>query len=186
MTELTESERNRFVNEIRRFRLAASDMKQVAGAAETLGAIKLNEAAARVMHTGLVVAYVRPFRSQGIGSLDEVEWAPTAPRDRAFHNMLVFLRNKVYAHTDRTPYRDIEDTSALLSLEGGPTYAESYVLLNKDGIARLGGIAVAQGGRFSDAADECEVSLGRVPSLYEALGRIPAEEWERLQRSFES
>jgi hypothetical protein len=91
-----------------------------------------------------------------------------------------------HAHTDRTPYRDIEDTSALLSLEGGPTYAESYVLLNDRGIARLGRIAVAQGGRVSEAADEREVSLGRVPSLLEALGRVPDEEWDRLQQSFES
>jgi hypothetical protein len=70
-------------------------MKQVAGAAETLGQVKLNEAAARVMHTGLVVAYVRPFRSSGIGSLDEDDWAPIPPGDRAFHDMLVLLRNKV-------------------------------------------------------------------------------------------
>jgi hypothetical protein len=90
----------------------------------------------------------------------------------------------VYPHTDRTRYRDIEDTSALLSLRGNPTYAESYVLLGEAGITRLGEMAVEQGRRFSSKARKRELLLGSPPNLYEALAAIPDEEWSRHRESF--
>ena len=163
-------------------------MHQVAVAAATLDELGLSEGAVRVLHTGIVIIYVRPFRSEGIGSLDEDEWAPQGREERTLHDALVSLRNKVYAHTDRTPYRDIiEDTSALLMLRGGPTYAESYVLLNESGVTRLGEIAVEQGRRFSLEARRRERLLARPPDQYdEVLVGIPEEEWSRRRAALDS
>jgi hypothetical protein len=162
MTDVvSESEQNRIRNEIRRLRLAASDMEQVASAAETLAEVRLNEGAERTMHTGIVVTYVRPFKNTGIGSLDAAEWGPKDPSDRKIHDAVVALRDKVYAHTDRTQLRDVEDTSALLGFKGGPTYAEASVSLSSAGLTRIGSIAAAQAKRFDEAADELEFKLGR-------------------------
>jgi len=186
VAEFPDSEHDRLVNEIRRFRSAASDMHHVALAAATLDELGLNEGAVRVLHTGIVITYVRPFRSEGIGSLDEEEWAPQGRDARTLHDALVSLRNKVYAHPDRTPYRDIEDASALLMLRGGPTYAESYVLLNESGVTRLGEIAVEQGRRFSSEARRREVLLGRPPDLSAAPAPIPEEEWSLRRAALDS
>jgi hypothetical protein len=54
VTELPESERNRLVNEIRRFRLAASDMNQVAGAAQTPKAL-IEEAGGTFVDASVIV-----------------------------------------------------------------------------------------------------------------------------------
>jgi hypothetical protein len=160
--ELHQSEHNRLRNEIRRLRLAASDMEQIADAAQTLLKIHLSAGAERVMQTGLVVTYVRAFKSpSGIGILKESEWAPSEPRDRALHDRLVNLRDKLFAHTDKTGLRDVVDTSALLGLEGGPTYAETWVPFSTEGIAQIGQVAEAQRDRFTAAADEREFLLGR-------------------------
>ena len=157
---MNQCERNALLKEIKRLRLAASDMDQVAAATATLAEVRLNGGAERIMYTGIVVAYVRPYRNAGIGELNEAEWAPHYS-DRALHDRLVFLRDKVYAHTDDTVYRGVEDTSSLLDIDGGPTYAESYVSMSPEGIQRIGQIAEAQAKRFSHAADELEHQLGR-------------------------
>ena len=160
---MNESQRNAIRKEIKRLRLAASDMNQVAAAAAqlTLSGVRLMEGAERIVHTGIVVAYVRPFRNAGIGNLSEDDWAPPTPEDRALHDRIVTLRDKVYAHTDNTEYRDIEDTSELLGLEGGPTYAESWVSLSPEGVNRIGRLAETQARRFAEGADELEYQLGR-------------------------
>jgi len=64
----------------------------------------------RTLETGLFVTYARPFigarrggqmkRARGLS--DEL---------RAFHDDMVFRRNRVYAHTDRTPLRRILELS---------------------------------------------------------------------------
>lgn len=161
MSELPESERNRLRNEVRRLRLAASDMEQVAIAAQTLAEVRLNEAAERVMHTGIVVTYLRPFYNAGIGTLDIDEWAPTDPDAARLHNALLKLRSKVYGHTDESPWRDVEDTSELLGLAGGPTFAESSVSLSAEGIAQIGATAERLARSFGAMADEREFELGR-------------------------
>jgi hypothetical protein len=119
MTDLPERERNRLKNEIRRLRLAAADMEQVATAARTLMEVRLNDDAVSVMHTGIVVTYLRPFYKAGIGSLDPEEWAPEDEDAGRIHDALMRLRNTVYAHTDESPWRDVEDTSELFGLPGG-------------------------------------------------------------------
>jgi hypothetical protein len=159
--ESNENDRQRLPSQIKRLRLAASDMEQVVEAAATLRGRRLSEGAERIMHTGIVIAYVRPFKNAGIGSLDEEVWGPADPGDRALHDRLVELRDKVYAHTDNTEYRDVQDTSALLGIEGGPTYAESWVSLSEGGVARISLLADAQARRFKEAAAECEFALGR-------------------------
>lgn len=160
MSELPESERNRLRNEIRRLALPRLTWNR-SRSPRKLAEVRLNEAAERVMHTGIVVTYLRPFYNAGIGTLDIDEWAPTDPDAARLHNALLKLRSKVYGHTDESPWRDVEDTSELLGLAGGPTFAESSVSLSAEGIAQIGATAERLARSFGAMADEREFELGR-------------------------
>ena len=74
-----ENERNRLLNELRRFLLAASDMRQAAAAAEHLSTERLNGDLCRALETAIVICYSRPFaRGNKAGTLG-AEWVPPAP-----------------------------------------------------------------------------------------------------------
>ncbi len=86
----------------------------------------------RALETAIAVSYARPFApGNRAGSLRN-GWEPANPRQAAFHDALIELRNQVYAHTDRTEARSVVDLKQLLGLEdeGGRRYAEEWQALN--------------------------------------------------------
>jgi hypothetical protein len=152
------SDRNRIVRELRRLKLAASDMRLVAGAAETLAEDE-HVACERMLETGLVVTYARSFTPDSKRRRLGDEWAPVDPADQRLHDRLLELRNELYAHTDETDARGIEDVAAMLGT-GAHRYAESYVPLDRDRLPAIADLARKQEARF-DAAQNLELELGR-------------------------
>ena len=94
--ELADPERS-----LKRLILAAQDMIESLAAATFL--IERNDLpgdARRALETAIPVAYARPWGgSNTIGAL-EPHWLPERPDLRSVHNKMLFVRDKVYAHTD--------------------------------------------------------------------------------------
>jgi hypothetical protein len=126
-------------DKLTRFHLAASDMRIVHGAALALidarerdGPARLYE---RVIETGMVVTYVRPFlesNEAGIGK----KWWPQDAEDRSLHDELVELRHEYHAHAAHTPRRRLENISELMDI-GRPTFTESWTSLDPDRLRAL-------------------------------------------------
>jgi hypothetical protein len=155
---LHESERNRLVRELRRLRLAQSDMAQAATAAEALKEEREESIFGRVLETACAVIYARPFTSNNVGRLGE-EWAPTDPQERALHDELCQKRDQVYAHSDETPMRDVVDIGASIGKDH-PVYAEQWHPVNREVLPDFIRMAWGQEKRFYDAAVEVEGQLG--------------------------
>lgn len=162
-----ESERNRLRNEILRFQLAASDMRQAAAAAEHLAGEHLNGDLCRALETAIVICYARPFAGGNkAGALGE-EWAPTPPELVPFHDLLLAARDSVYAHNDRTAARTIRDVSELVDLtdecppDGATIFAEEWIPIRRDALPTIVLMAQAQGARFFLEAEKYRKQLGR-------------------------
>ena len=126
------SERNRIMNELRRLVLAQSDLAQAAAAATALMNEHLNGDLCRALETAIVVCYVRPFtRANNIKPLGE-QWYPELPSARALHDLLMAMRDQVYAHNDRTEFRDIIDSGASVGMPG--IYSEQWVPINREAL----------------------------------------------------
>lgn len=150
---MQESERNRLLNEIRRLRLAESDMNQVAAAALALQGERLNGDLCRALETAIAVCYARPYGGRKkVGVLGD-EWLPEDPGDRAVHDQLLIRRDQVYAHTDRTDARDIIDVF------GEGTFAEQWRPLAREALPRIIRLAARQQTRFRDAVEERQEAL---------------------------
>jgi hypothetical protein len=147
-------------DELRRIRLAAIDMRNAEHAAR--GLLDQTDAARvyeRVLETGLVVTYARPYLKSNKASRLKDKWQPPA-RDRDFHRYVMDLRHRYHAHTDRSEYRSLTDAAAHLGLEGHSTYVETWQFLNEAGLERLATLAAAQAERFEAKALELGVQLG--------------------------
>jgi hypothetical protein len=102
-----ESERNRLRNELARLRYAEADMSQAAAAARALEAeTEGNGPLRRALETAIFVCYARPFKPNGVGQLGP-EWRPRSAGNAIIHDALVAARDKVYAHTDKTEFRQL-------------------------------------------------------------------------------
>ena len=90
---------------LRLLRLAAIDMDFVASAA---GALASEEHAtlrtfARVLETGIIVTYARPYLDSNQPALGK-KWRPKDPDDLALHlHVIDEYRSAYHAHSDRTP-----------------------------------------------------------------------------------
>src|SRR5712691_9293603 len=98
------AERKKLERERDRFVLAESDMRQVEGAASHLDArgSQMNDGAHRVMWTGLVVTYARPFSPRN--RLGVISGRLARPSDdlRPLHRNLLDRRDDLFAHNDVT------------------------------------------------------------------------------------
>lgn len=149
-------------DKLRRLRLGAIDMRLAEGTALALldrdGPARLFE---RVLETGLVVTYARPYldsnRSGGVGG----RWRPPSGTDREFHRWVIDeLRDTYHAHADRSPRRTLTDTAEMLGVEGPPTYAEAWWRLTDSELETLAELARKQAERFEAAALKAGRELG--------------------------
>jgi len=155
---LDEGERNRLLRELKRLRLAQSDMAQAATADEALKREREESALGRALEAACVVIYTRPFTSNKLGRLGD-EWAPTDPEERALHDELCKKRDQVYAHSDETLMHDVVDIGASIGKDH-PVYAERWHPVNRDSLPAFIKMAWGQEKRFYDAAVEVERQLG--------------------------
>jgi hypothetical protein len=92
-----------------RFEFAVRDMEEVAAAATWLMKRAVPANNERVLLTGLIVSYGRPFTDQGVGAIDGRKFAPRDPDLRQLHERLLYERDRRFAHTDETPGRFIAE-----------------------------------------------------------------------------
>jgi hypothetical protein len=154
-----ESERNRIVNEIRRYRLAQADMRQVIAAVQALANEHHNGYLCRALETAIIVCYARAFTSGNeVGSLGD-EWVPDDKELRRFHDEVLRLRDQVYAHTDRRAgARDIEDVGSMLGLDQ-VLYTEGWRPIKREALQGISDLAQHQEQRLAQAADDRQAQL---------------------------
>jgi len=144
---LHESDRNRLTNEARRLVLAEADMRQVMAAVDALLGETLNGDLCRALETAVIVCYARAFTtSNTVGPLTE-DWTPADPVERRFHDEIMRLRDKVYAHTDKIGARDIADAGEMLGL-GQVAFVEGWHPLDRKVLPAIRALADAQDGRL--------------------------------------
>jgi hypothetical protein len=153
---MDDEERAKLKDQLDRLLLASYDMRHASAGAKYLAAMKINSDALRAFETGVVVSYARPFTRHGVGQLNRDEWAPEDQAHRAVHCELIWLRNKVFAHTDKTDLREVVDVAPIGEIEEG-LYVEQHVPL--DNLPLIAAVADAQGQRFRMAADEVKARL---------------------------
>lgn len=146
---------------LRVLRLGAIDMQFAAAAARGL-ADKHGPARvwARVLETGLVVTYARPYLESNARPVGRKLW-PQEPADRELHERIIEdVRSPYHAHSDRTSYRTLVDTATMLGLDGTPTFAEGWSRLSVAELKHLAELAERQAERLHAAADELGAELG--------------------------
>jgi hypothetical protein len=146
---------------LRVLRLGAIDMQNAAAAARALadedGPARVWQ---RVLETGLVVTYARPYLESNTRPVGR-KWWPKDPADRALHERIIRdVRSPYHAHSDRTPHRTLVDTSTMLGLDGPPTFAEGWSVLHVADLKHLAKLAEQQAKRLHDAADTIGAKLG--------------------------
>jgi hypothetical protein len=146
---------------LRVLRLGAIDMQSAAEAARSLAnKVFAAPASARVLETGLVVTYARPYLESNTRAVGRKLW-PEDPEDRALHERIIEdVRSPYHAHSDRTPHRTLIDTSAMLGLDGPPTFAEGWTRLTTEDLEHLAALADRQAEKLHAAADEIAAELG--------------------------
>lgn len=145
---------------LRRIRLAAIDMRLVEAAAKALSDECHGN---RVLESGMVVTYARPYLSSNrAGGVHRVpgNWNPTESSRRQLHDRLLALRHSYYAHADRTGHRTLTDTTALLSIDGPPIFAEAWTSLRGDELSAIARLARSQAERFEAEATTLGSELG--------------------------
>jgi len=152
-----EAEQARIERELGRFVHAVRDMKDVAGGALFLRE-SLSDRVRSLLETGLVVTYARPFKKNDDGHALKGDWAPEEDDLLLGHCKLIRLRDKVYAHTDRTPEREAVNVTRILGIGGNRWSARRWLLPTEwlDGIVKL---AEYQRARFELEQHRLEIQL---------------------------
>jgi hypothetical protein len=110
--------------ELTRLRLAQGDMRQVIAAATFLSEGRHDQYLYRALETAIVVCYARPFgRSNVVGAIGE-QWEAIGKAPN-LHKELLRLRNKLYAHTDKTEAREVVDVAEMFDLDS-PAWTEGW------------------------------------------------------------
>ena len=154
--------RVRLERDLRRLVLAESDMRQAAVAAAHLAeqGRNMNGLAERVMWTGLVVTYARPYlESNTLYAVTGRLAKPDDPSLRPLHADLLKRRNDLFAHNDETELREPIDVYAYLGIGAG-RFVEQYTPMNPEALPAIQRLAEAQRERFRERVDEIARRLG--------------------------
>jgi hypothetical protein len=154
-------DRERLERERHRLVLAKSDMKQAAIAADHLAQLgsQMNGDVERVLWTGLVVTYARPFSaSNRVGAVTGQIVKLDDHMQRSLHSRLRELRDVLFAHTDLTNLRETVDTAELLG-EGVSGHVESYAPMNVGALPDIARLARELEGRFAQRLGQIEREL---------------------------
>jgi hypothetical protein len=148
-------------DQISRLRLATTDMQLVAHAADGLieardqrGAARIFE---RIIETGMVVTYARPFLPSNEAGLGR-RWWPQDDAGRELHEELVDLRGEYHAHAEHTPQRRLEMLTGFTQ-SGRPLLVESWSQLPIEKLRLLEDVAKGQAQRFEAEAERLDLEL---------------------------
>lgn len=153
---------DKLLYEIRRYRFAQSDMRQAGAAALLLNepSVRLNGDVERVLETGLVVTYARPFTAGGVGTLGGKHARPEAEEHRLLHMEMLARRNDLYAHSDITERREVVDAFAGFGTGTlGGKYFEAHHPVDRGQLPSVIALCGAQEGRYASKADALEAAL---------------------------
>lgn len=160
-------QRERLERERHRLVLAKSDMKQAAVAADHLAELgsQMNGDVERVLWTGLVVTYSRPFGdSNRVGAVKGQIVKLTDHMQRSLHERLCELRDVLFAHNDLTNLRETVDTADLLG-EGVSGHVESYAPMNVGALPDIAKLARELERRYGERLEQIERELAVLPAL---------------------
>jgi hypothetical protein len=165
---MSDGERDRLLAEVRRFRLAESDMEQAEAAARFLATREGSTHLRRAVEAGLAVCYARPFtlahdRDGVKRRIDPEEWRPHDPAHLTYHVRLLQLRSQLYAHNDATTGdRDVLRIGELFAddeLIVSDHYTETYREMGDGSMPEIATMIVGQRERFREEANRLQAVL---------------------------
>ena len=139
--------------------VAESDMKQVEVAAAHLasyGAVMKGNAE-RVLQTGIIVTYARPFAESRRSMLGAIKGKLATPDDPVLSHLHVELlarRKDVFAHNDATQWR-----GSIVGLSG--RHVKEWAPIERSVYPHIERLAAEQRERFRRRLDGLEKELGR-------------------------
>jgi hypothetical protein len=158
---VTDGQRQRLLNEITRFRLAQADMRQVMAAVEALSKEHQNGYLCRALETAIVVCYARPFGSKNkVGPIGK-KWAPLKSFPK-LHAELLRLRDKVYAHTDKTEARQVVDAGKMIGAESA--WTEGWHAIRREALPVIHELARQLEASLGAAVEDRVAKLRDAPS----------------------
>jgi hypothetical protein len=109
------------------------------------GSAVLNSRVRLVLESGMLVTYVRCFSGKSGQIISPT--SDLSPQLRSLHEHIILRRNKVYAHTDHTEYRQITDfrsdcaAAVFMAGDDASTVREEWDYLSDEGLFSLGQLA---------------------------------------------
>jgi hypothetical protein len=103
---------------------------------------QLNSRVRNVLETGMLVTYARPFNGKSGRTISPA--SDLSPILRGLHDDIILRRNKVYAHTDYTDFRQIVNLrsdgaiSAFIAGDDETLNSEVWDYLSDEGLLHLG------------------------------------------------
>lgn len=146
--------------------LAREDMEQAAAAARAVIAwMPPDVALMRALETGMAVSYARPFVDATLpGARLSKADRPTSEGERELHDLLLWFRRKVYAHTDAESGRN---ASPIMPPEAGwpdgipgVGYGSTWQPFPRERLTEVVEVCDRQAQRFLDEAMSIRTKLG--------------------------
>jgi hypothetical protein len=152
-----ESDRNRLLKEEQALLLALVDMDHALAGLNALEREHGDVNLARALETGIAVSYGRAFTTSELFRLDRNAYRPEDAARGQLHDNLIWLRDKVHAHTDpaggRTASIEDDETTISRTAEGTEIHVakrihEQWVPLDRDLIRDYRSLIEIQRARF--------------------------------------
>ena len=142
---------------------AAVDMRQAAAACDMLELETSDPHRARALETAIAVCYARAFTESTVRQLPAKAFAPKkGTPERELHNVLMNLRQKVYAHTDLESGRSL--AKLVIEVEGDVAHVEhveTWHPLDRDLLDPIRELCTAQEDRLRLEATRIVRALAR-------------------------
>ena len=94
------SDRNRLAKRYQMLLFASSDMWHAQAAANAWAEKDETDPVFRVLQTGMIVIYARPFSNSNFVRLEQADYRPNESGLADLHDLLIDMRNRAAAHTD--------------------------------------------------------------------------------------
>jgi hypothetical protein len=134
------SDRNRLAKRYQMLLFASSDMWHAQAAANAWAEKDETDPVFRVLHTGMIVIYARPFSSSNFVQLDPDCYRPDESGLADLHDLLLRMRNRAAAHTDEPKKSGRKAGIGFGEVPGGKPIvgiAEEYEIISRSSLPGL-------------------------------------------------
>jgi len=162
--DMQESDRNRLTKRFHMLLFASSDMWHAEAAAHAWAERDEADPVFRVLQTGMIVIYARPFSSSNFVQLDGDCYRPDESGLAELHDLLIRMRDRAAAHTDAPKasgrsagvgFREVPEAALI------PGIAEDFEIIAHSSLTALLELFRSQKIRFELESNKIVRELGK-------------------------